>query len=58
MGDFANVACGGICALVFLIIVILLPLSLKRLEENEFGLQYSKFGKHLDDQPKSGGLFT
>ena len=58
MGDIANGACGACCCFVILLVLILIPLSLKRLEENELGLQYTKYGKHLDDTPMSGGLFV
>ena len=57
MADNAGLACAAVCCLVVLLLVIILPLSIRRLEENEFGLEYNRISKRLDDEPKSGGLF-
>jgi len=50
-----EICCGSV---IFIVIVgaILLAVSLKRLQSVEYGLEYTRFSKHLDELAKTGGL--
>lgn len=50
---------GGICGgwTIALLIVILIAVSLGKLEETEYGILYNIWSKNLDDEAQSGGLF-
>ena len=47
-----------LCVILFIITIALLAVSLKKVEENEYGLLYTRWSKNLDDQAQSGGLFA
>ena len=51
-----------ISCLVFLIILliasILIAISVKKVDENEYAISYAKYSKKLAEAAKSGGLFT
>mmetsp|Transcript_6036 Transcript_6036/g.11207 ORF Transcript_6036/g.11207 Transcript_6036/m.11207 type:complete len:395 (+) Transcript_6036:67-1251(+) len=47
----------GIIALLIFIIVML-AVSLKKVDETEYGVKYAKYKKELDDAAVSGGLFA
>ncbi|KAL3927509.1 MAG: hypothetical protein SGARI_005303 [Bacillariaceae sp.] len=54
----AAICCSIIVAVLVLLLVILLPMSFKKVDETEWGVQYKKYKKELDDAAVSGGLFT
>jgi regulator of protease activity HflC (stomatin/prohibitin superfamily) len=52
------IACGAFCFLIILPIAILVPLSLRKLDSTEYGLEYAIHAKRLDDEAKTGSLFS
>lgn len=46
------------CVCVTIIAIVLISLSLKKVEETEYGLLYTRWTKELDDEAVSGGLFS
>merc|ERR1711935_698245 len=46
------------CVGVTIIAIVLISLSLKKVEETEYGLLYTRWTKELDDEAVSGGLFS
>jgi len=51
----ASIVC---CVILAIVGIGLLAASLKKVEETEYGLLYTRWSKNLDDEAQSGGLFT
>ncbi|KAG7370845.1 SPFH domain / Band 7 family protein [Nitzschia inconspicua] len=47
----------GIIIITLIIVIILLCVSLRKVEETEYGVRYATYKKELDDAALSGGLF-
>lgn len=47
----------GVCIVFFILVISLLAVSLKKVEETEYGLMYTRWSKRLDEEAQSGGLF-
>jgi len=47
----------GSCIVLAIVAIALIAASLKKVEETEYGLMYTRFSKRLDDEAQSGGLF-
>ena len=48
----------SLCVIISFVSIILLAISLKKVEETEYGLLYTRWSKNLDDDAQSGGLFA
>ena len=51
------VGCSIFWILAVIIGIILIIVSLKKVEDTQYGVEYARFSKKLDDAAKSGGLF-
>jgi len=47
---------GSLCCIAVIISIVLVAVSLKKLQSTEYGLEYDKWAKTLDDAAKTGGL--
>lgn len=46
----------ALCVLLVVLVVVLLSISIKRVDSTEYGLQYDRFSKQLTDDATEGGL--
>lgn len=56
MGEAAGKVCLIITVIILIISIALLATSIKKLSSVEYGVEYDKWAKTLDDAAKSGGL--
>ena len=50
--------CSVVGAILLLTTIVLLATSFKKVDETEWGVQYKKYKKELDDAAVTGGLFA